>query len=169
MKLRLAQTLDLPAMMAIVSQAQAALKAAGIDQWQNGYPTPEILLQDMDRKNAYVLVDQDEIIAMMTVIFNDEPTYDRIYDGAWLTTGAFAVVHRMAVADKRKQCGIASYLIGEVERICRANHIPSLKMDTHKDNKPMRHLLEKCGLVRCGFILLRDGNPRIAYEKTIPA
>ena len=37
--------------------------------------------------------------------------------------------------------------------------------DTHADNKAMRHILEKTGLIRCGVIHVADGSPRFAYQR----
>ena len=165
MNLQKAIISDLPAMMNIVRQAQASLKSLGIDQWQNGYPTSEIVRQDIENGDAYVLTDNGQVVAMMTVIYNDEPTYDRIYDGEWLSRGDFAVVHRMAVDNRLRQVGMASFLLQEAEKMAIKKRIPSIKIDTHKGNSPMRRTLEKNGFVYCGYILLSDGNHRVAYEK----
>lgn len=167
MNLRQATYADLPIMMNIVHQAQASLKLLGIDQWQNGYPTPEIISRDIESENAYVLVDNEHIIAMMTVIYNHEPTYDRIYDGKWLSEGRFVVVHRMAVDNRLKRCGVSSLLLQKAEEMALENNILSFKIDTHEGNIPMRRTLEKNGFSYCGQIILADGNPRVAYEKIL--
>ncbi|MDR0844453.1 MAG: GNAT family N-acetyltransferase [Tannerella sp.] len=158
---------DVAAMMEIIHQAQEALKVLGVNQWQNGYPTPDIIRQDIRNGNACVLTDGDAVIATSAVIFNDEPTYDRIYEGEWLSTGEFVVVHRIAVDNRRKQKGTASCLFREVEKMALQKNIHSFKIDTHKDNVPMRKALEKNGFSYCGRIILRDGNDRVAYEKRI--
>ena len=62
MELRRMETHDLPAVMAILHQAQAYFKAQGIDQWQDGYPDEATLLQDIQNGTAYV-AEQDKMIA----------------------------------------------------------------------------------------------------------
>lgn len=42
----------------------------------------------------------------------------------------------------------------------------SCAIDTHKDNKITRHLIEKNGFAKGGIIYVADCSPRIAYEKT---
>jgi GNAT superfamily N-acetyltransferase len=153
--------------MNIVSQAQASLKARGVDQWQNGYPSEEVILQDIAKQHAYVVTAGDEVVAMASVIFNDEPTYDRILGGKWLSTGAFVVVHRMAVDNRFKQSGVASFIFERVEAMCRRNGTVSFKVDTHRDNLPMHRFLAKHGFACCGIIFLHDGNERVAYEKLL--
>ena len=44
----------------------------------------------------------------------------------------------------------------------RADH---LRIDTHEDNKPMQHLVEKYGFSRRGIIYTDNGSPRIAYDR----
>ena len=40
----------------------------------------------------------------------------------------------------------------------------NIRIDTHRDNRTMRHLIEKSGFARCGLIHVEDGSPRIAYQ-----
>jgi len=167
MDFRLAERDDLPAIMAIVRQAQASLKEGGVDQWQNGYPTEEVFLKDMSGAHTYVVTDGGTVVAMASVFFNDEPTYDKIYDGEWLSHGAFLVAHRMAVDNSYKRCGVAGFIFDRMEEMCRRQGVTSIKIDTHRDNIPMRTFLVKRGFIYCGIIYLLDGNPRVAYEKLI--
>ena len=44
---------------------------------------------------------------------------------------------------------------------------PNLRIDTHKDNLIMQHVIAKAGFQKCGIIYVRDGSPRIAYQGTI--
>jgi GNAT superfamily N-acetyltransferase len=167
MLLRKANTEDIPAMMDIVRQAQESLKMLHVDQWQNNYPNEEVVGQDIDNGYAYVLTEDDKVIAIATVIYNYEPTYDRIYEGEWLSRGDFVVVHRMAVDNRLRQRGLASYILGEVEKMAVQANIPSFKIDTHKDNTPMQKTLKKNGFTFCGRIVLSDGHSRVAYEKLL--
>lgn len=41
----------------------------------------------------------------------------------------------------------------------------NLRVDTHEDNRIMRHCIEKFGFVYCGVIYLQNGDPRLAYQK----
>ena len=46
-------------------------------------------------------------------------------------------------------------------------HTDTLRIDTHEDNKTMQALLTKNGFSYCGIIHLENGDPRLAYQKTI--
>ena len=43
----------------------------------------------------------------------------------------------------------------------------NLKIDTHRDNRIMQHLLDKNGFTYCGIIYLDDGTERLAYQKQL--
>ena len=168
MEFRKADFSELDSIMSIVHQAQDFLKKLNINQWQNGYPTREIIAQDITNGNAYVLADGTKIIAFVSVLFTREPTYDVIYDGQWLTERAYSVVHRLAVDSHFKKKGIATSVLEEIDRMTLQKGIHSIKVDTHEDNIPMQTLLRKTGFVYCGVIYLSDGNKRIAFEKILP-
>jgi GNAT superfamily N-acetyltransferase len=164
---RKAEFNDLLAMMRIVGEAQRAIKSLEIDQWQNGYPSEDIISEDIRNGYSYILENEESVIGMATVIFNYEPTYNKIFDGEWLSTGQFVVVHRMAIAESFKKQGFASVILQKVEDLAKEKSIPSFKIDTHEGNIPMRKTVERHGFTKCGIIFLKNGNRRIAYEKLI--
>ena len=55
MTFRKTEAADLDGVMEIVRQAQASLKARGIDQWQNGYPNENTLREDIQNKIDKIL------------------------------------------------------------------------------------------------------------------
>jgi len=167
MEFRKADFSELDSIMKIVHQAQDFLKKLNINQWQNGYPTREIVSQDIENGNAYLLTDDKKVMAVVTVLFSKEPTYDVIYEGKWLTEGEYSVVHRLAVDSQFKKKGIATSVLEEIDTMTLQKGIHSIKVDTHEDNIPMQKLLQKNGFVYCGVIYLLDGNKRIAFEKIL--
>jgi hypothetical protein len=60
-----------------------------------------------------------------------------------------------------------SFLITEADEICGvfAFKIGNIRIDTHKDNTIMQHILESHHYIKCGTIYADDGTPRIAYQK----
>ena len=168
MLFRLAQIEDIDSVMRIINEAQTALRNLNIDQWQNGYPAESDIRKDIDVHNGYVLEDETgEILAYTAVIIDFEPTYDQIFDGAWLTTDRFVVVHRMAIKQSEKRKGKAEDLFSKIIQFTKNQRIVSLKVDTHEGNIPMRNLLKKLGFSYCGIILLNSGAKRLAFELLI--
>lgn len=167
MNCRKAQKTDNERIMVMISAAQAYFKKNGINQWQNGYPNLEMVDEDIRRGKTYVLTQEEEMIASAALSFNDEETYDIIYDGQWLSNESYGVIHRVVVSETYKGQAIAGELFGHLEDICKAQGAKSIKVDTHEDNKAMQRVLEKLGYTYCGYILLKTGDKRVAFEKLI--
>lgn len=163
--IRKAKQQDIPSIWTILQQAIRRRKEEGSTQWQGGYPNLDTVKNDVGKGYAYVLAQSDEIIASAALIFNDEPTYESI-DGAWLTTGEFMVVHRVAVSDAHLGKGIATRFLEMMENIAIENQVFSIKIDTNFDNFAMVKILDKLNYTYCGEIQVYDG-PRKAFEKVL--
>lgn len=156
---------DVNNIMHIIKQAQDYFKENKIDQWQNNYPNNETIENDINKNESYILEEDGVLFATAAISFNEERTYDVIYDGNWLSNDKYAVVHRIAVSSNYKGRGVSGELFKDLEKICKDNNVSSIKIDTHKDNKSMQRFLEKSGFKYCGVILLSDESERIAFEK----
>lgn len=160
---------DIPAIMEIFHQAQLYLASQNVDQWQNGYPTEEIIINDIRNQENYIVKNKENIIVGTTMLTtNPEPTYSEI-EGSWLSSenSVYGVIHRMAINANFRKSGIAQFMFNQCEQILKAQNIESMKIDTHEDNKGMRSLLRKLNYKYCGIILLEDGDKRLAYQKLI--
>ena len=165
MKLRKACHEDTEAMMEIVKQAQSDLKKMNVNQWQNGYPNEHVLHQDIELEKAYVMTADHQIIGLMVISIKDETTYDPLK--TWIRED-YLVIHRFAVRKEMQRTGVASQMIQEASVIAKQHQLDSLRIDTHEKNVRMRRFLEKNHFEQRGFISLKDGSPRIAYELILP-
>lgn len=162
---RLATLSDAPIIWSIIQLAIARRKADGSTQWQNGYPNPDIISQDIASQQAYVLTVNTNIIGYAAVIKDIEPAYDHI-EGQWLTDGEYIVIHRVAVSERYLGKGLATLIFKRIEKLGLEINIHSLKVDTNFDNTPMLRILEKLDYSYCGIVYF-SGAPRRAYEKVI--
>lgn len=158
---------DIESIMNIIKQAQAYFKSKGIDQWQNNYPNPSVIENDINLDESYVILMNQKIVGTYVLSFRNESTYDIIYDGNWLTLDKYAVIHRIAFNQSIKGQGLSKNVLDYIYTQCINNEIYSIKIDTHEDNSIMRKMLVSNGFIHCGTILLRDGNKRLAYEKRL--
>ena len=127
-------------------------------QWGNPYPAPQILMDDISSGNSYVCVEHDKIIATFYYKEGIDDTYVRIYEGQWLNEAPYGVVHRITSDGTIR--GAASFCLNWAFNKC-----GNLKIDTHRDNIVMQHLLDKNGFKYCGVVYLENGSERIAYQK----
>ena len=157
---------DVSKIMEIVKQAQEYFKSQGIDQGQNNYPNDEVINNDINNGESYVMLDGDDIVATTVISFAKEKSYENILDGKWITNGDYGVIHRIAVDNTHKGKGLSHKIIKYAEEVCKQNNIHSIKVDTHEDNILMQSLLKKNGFEYCGIVYLEDGGKRVAFEKT---
>ena len=127
-------------------------------QWGNTYPATQILMDDISSGNSYVCVEHDKIIATFYYKEGIDDTYVRIYEGQWLNEAPYGVVHRITSDGTIR--GAASFCLNWAFNKC-----GNLKIDTHRDNIVMQHLLDKNGFKYCGVVYLENGSERIAYQK----
>ena len=155
---RPATAADLPALPPLFEAARAIMRSNGnFNQWVNGYPSLDAIRDDLARNGGFVVEEASRIVGYFALLPSPEPTYDRI-DGAWLTDGPYGVIHR-----------IASYpdvhgVFGAIIDFAVARY-PRLRIDTHRDNRIMQHLLAQHGFTYCGIIWLLSGDERLAYER----
>lgn len=151
---------DLPLVMGIYEYARSFMRANGnATQWVNGYPSEELIRQEIEDNHSFVCIgEKGEIAGTFCFILGDDPTYRQIYEGAWLNDAPYGVIHRMATNGKQK--GVADACFDWC-----MEQSDNIRVDTHKDNLVMQHILEKRGFRRCGIIYVRDGTERIAYQR----
>jgi GNAT superfamily N-acetyltransferase len=149
----------------ILQRAIIRRKEDGSDQWQDGYPNPEVVQKDIEKGEGFVLVEGETIIGYSAVLINDEPAYEKI-DGNWLTNDDFVVIHRVAISEKHLGKGLAKMIIKHIEDFALSNNIYSVKADTNFDNRAMIKIFENLGYMYCGEVFFR-GSPRKAYEKEL--
>ncbi len=180
MKLHLATLNDVPAIWEILQQAIEQRRLDGSDQWQNGYPNPETVVDDIKSGYGYVLENDSffvsgfltktpriSVIAYAAIIFGVEPAYNDI-QGKWLTHGEYVVIHRVATSNTVKGKGVATKLFQMIEELSRERKVYSIKVDTNFDNVPMLKIMDRLGYTYCGEVFFH-GAPRKAFEKVLTA
>lgn len=150
---------DLGRIMDIFALAREFMAASGNPgQWVGGYPYRELMSEMIGQGCCYVCESPEgRIAATFCLVPGPDPTYREIYDGAWLDDAPYHVIHRLASDGSIKGIG----------RICIdwcLARTPSLRLDTHADNRIMQSLAADCGFVVCGTIYTDSGSPRIAYQ-----
>lgn len=162
MQIRYTDPLEIDRVMALYDHSRQLMRANGnLTQWSDGYPSKSLILQEIADKHSFVCVDeQEEVVATFCFIVGDDPTYAKIYEGAWLNDEPYGVIHRLATSGIHK--GIGALCLTWSFGQCR-----NIRVDTHRDNTIMQHLLEKHGFTRCGIIFVANGTERVAFHKIV--
>ena len=153
---------DLPALQQLFACARRFMAQSGNPtQWVNGYPADDILLADIQAHASHIVERDGQVVATFALRTGADPTYAVIYDGAWPSSGPYATIHR--VASNGEVHGIMQLVL---RYAMRRHH--TLRIDTHRDNHPMRHLILKAGFRYCGIIHTATGGERLAYQYDKP-
>ena len=161
MEIRLAFPNEVDAIMHVIEEAKKCLAEAGSTQWQNGYPNADTIIEDIISGQAYVALEEGELLAYAAVTKSPEKAYEAIYDGNWEGKETeYLVFHRIAVASDVQGQGVAqTFLEGLIEGF----DYLDFRSDTHAQNKAMQHIFEKLSFKQVGKVPV-DGE-RLAYQK----
>ena len=154
-KIRQATMADMDQILKVYEQARQFMRDNGNPtQWGTSHPRQEMLVEDVALGRLYVVETEAGIRGVFMFQVGDDPTYAHI-EGSWRSTESYGVIHRIA----GNGGGILTAALGFCKGI-----ISHIRIDTHADNKPMQHAVQKAGFSRRGIIYVEDGTPRIAYD-----
>lgn len=161
MKIRKANMADLDILLKMYENARTFMASHGNPtQWGNSYPSRALLAQDIEEGNSYACEEHSIIIAAFYYKEGKDNTYAKIYNGQWLSGQPYGVVHRI-ISDGTIR-GAASFCLNWAFGQC-----GNLRIDTHRDNIVMQHIMDKNGFKYCGIIYTEDESERLAYQKIL--
>ena len=148
---------DLSSILPIYDSARRFMASRGNPtQWPSTYPGRQMLCEDIDKGQLYVICNP-HICGVFVFALGNDPTYAQITGGAWLNNAPYGTIHRIASNGTTK--GIFSAALAFCRGIC-----PNIRIDTHRDNLPMQAAINRAGFTYCGIITAADGTPRLAYQ-----
>jgi len=165
MKFEKAKEEHIDEIMIIYDKAREYMRANGnYIQWQNGYPSRDIILTDIRNEHCCIYVREGKIAAVFSLNYNGEPRFASLSEGKWLNDEPYVTLKRIAVAEDMHHKNIAPKCFEYAIKEACKKRVRNIKLMTHKDNIAMLKAMEKFGFKYCGIIDLDDGHPRIAYQ-----
>lgn len=150
---------DLKTVLDIYKSAREFMKKTGNpSQWKDNSPAVDSIINDIKNNNSYVILEDNKIHAVFSLIIGEDITYKKIYDGKFLSDSLYGTIHKVASDNKIHNVfkAIVDFSLTKIKH---------LRIDTHKDNKIMQHLILKNGFNKVGIIHLLNGEERIAFER----
>lgn len=157
----------------VFEDAKALFRMKGSTQWQDldGYPNINTINDDIINDRLYVKEVDNRIAGVIALSREEELAYKEIYEGCWLNTEEYYVIHRLAVSKDYYARGIAKELMLAMETETIKDNIYNIKVDTMENNLIMTNLLRDLGYHTCGVIyLLRKDvieKKRIGFQKVL--
>lgn len=156
---------DIDVIIELIVNTVKVMKRENNDQWDEKYPSPDIILEDIMAGTLYVFEEGKRVTGTIT-IDNKEPLE---YKGiSWRNEGPAYTFHRLAVNPLERGKGIASSLINIAEKIAIANNIAYMKVDTYSLNEKAQCLFLKEGYRKVGELYFQGkSHPFFCYDKIL--
>ena len=159
---------DIDQVMEIIKDAKKLL-ATFSSQWQDEYPTYEIMEEDIRLHHLYGRYKNDKLVAIASFIIGEDPNYHVIDEGKFIypTNARDLVIHRIAVRESFHHQKLVDEVFTYAKSYASQKGLLSIKCDTGCLNKAMQCVLERNNFVKRGIIYIQDDlvDPRrYAYE-----
>lgn len=150
---------DLGEILKIYAIARRMMQATGNpDQWGNSRPKYDAIVKDIEDGNMYVIVEENEVNAVFSLIDFDEDYLD--IQGEWLNDEPYLVIHKIASSGKKG--GVFTKVLEFAKT--KTNNI---RIDTHKHNKIMQLHIKKNGFEYTGIVYIEGKLERLAYQLVV--
>lgn len=153
--IRLATEADVGALLRLLEKCVTAMRAAGIEQWDEVYPNLEIITQDIAASTLHVLTADAQVIAAITV----DDTMDPLWrDLDWSVGGEPALaVHRLMVEPTWQGRGCGRRMMEHAETVALQRGCRSIRLDTFLQNPVAMALYPRLGYRPTGVAMMRKG------------
>ncbi|WP_225046783.1 GNAT family N-acetyltransferase [Lacticaseibacillus kribbianus] len=156
---------DIPAIMGIISDARAFLKAQGINQWQGTYPDQPAVEADIAQATNRVLVMDGTVVGTASLIVGPDPFYKRIDGDGWVGTADYMMIHRFAASAKVRGQRLSKLFMTSLLSEAYRRGFRDVRIDTHAQNQIMQHVILGNGFQFRGIVYLDEPVPeRNAYQ-----
>lgn len=153
---------DLGRIFPVYQAAIARMEELGIHQWDEVYPSKEIISEDIENREMYIGLTDGNIVSAFTLNRKFDPEYE---GGRWQYEGlAFSVLHRLCVRPACQNKGAATQSMEFIEETLRREGFASVRLDAFSRNPAALRLYEKFGYTRVGEAAFRKGLCYL-YEK----
>jgi len=135
-----------------------------IFQWNEHYPSKEVLRYDIEFQQIWKLEDNNRIVGIIVLTEEEDIEYKNV---KWLTeNGRNLYIHRLAVLPKAQGKGCAQKLMNFGEKFALENNYKSIRLDTFSQNKRNLKFYEARGYKRLEeiFFLKQSKFPFYCYE-----
>lgn len=165
MRIRPAHIEELDFLYGLVRKAIRYMDQQGIPQWDEIYPSREILTKDIEKQEMYVL--EIEARAGALIVMNEDPSpeYAEI---DWRFPGRALVVHRLTIDPAYQRRGLATRLMDFAEETAAIKGYNCIRLDAFTRNPAAFTLYENRGYKKAGVVRFRKGE-FYCYEKAIRA
>lgn len=167
MMIKKASEKDLEQLLSIVKSCGQNLIEQGIFQWNEKYPSKEVLLDDIALQQIWKLQEANTIVGLIVITEMEDAEYHQV---KWLIKNDKNLyIHRLAVHPNFQGKGFAQKLMDFAEKYALENGYNSIRLDTFSQNKRNQQFYEKRKYIKLERIYFPNQSefPFYCYEKVI--
>ncbi len=166
MNLSLAQSEDALEVIAILKRCNQRLLSQGIYQWDEQYPSQELIENNIAAQSLFVYHKDNKIVSGITLDDKQPPSYSNI---TWETVDANPLlIHRTFVDPDFQGQGLGQAMMSFAESYALEYGFNCIRADVHKQNLAALALFQKRGYKVCGELMFpRREVAFVCFEKII--
>ena len=162
-----ASIVDLEQLYTITKSCAKDMIKNDIFQWNENYPSKEVLLKDIELQQIWKLEENKVIIAIIVLTEIEDKEYNKV---KWLTKNYKNLyIHRLAVDPNFQGQGYAQKLMAFAENYASENKYKSIRLDTFSKNIRNQKFYEKRNYKKLETIYFpnQSEHPFYCYEKVL--
>jgi GNAT superfamily N-acetyltransferase len=159
-------TIDkLEEVMEIYRDATRKMDEMKILQWDEEYPSREIVEKDILSRTMYGYFEGDELCAVG--VLNEEQS-EEYKEVAWkFPDDKPLVLHRLVVSPKHQNKGISKQMIRFSEEYAEKNRYKTIRFDAFMENPVSTGVYKRAGYIVSGTVTFRKGEFYCFEKKTV--
>ena len=149
--IRLAKETELFEILSLTKACTTHMIDQGIFQWNDTYPSKEAFVNDLNRRELFVLKSNHKLIGCMVLTTIMDKEYIPIN---WITKNNdnSLYLHRLAIHPKKQGRGYAQKMMDFAEKYAISNKYTSIRLDTFSKNYRNQKFYEIRGYKRLGSV-----------------
>jgi ribosomal protein S18 acetylase RimI-like enzyme len=138
----------------------------GIQQWDETYPTLEMVKKDISTGGMYTIIQDDELIGAIVMDEKQSPQYASVN---WkLKEEPILVIHRLAINPNLHGGGLGKQAMNIAHQFTAENNYKTIRLDAYKGNVALINFYNKLGYQAVGEIPLEyTAGPFVCFERSI--
>lgn len=167
MNIQKATLSDLQLIFSITQKCGKHMIENGIFQWNDFYPSKEVLQKDIELQQLWKLENNQSIVGIIVLTEIEDVEYKTV---KWLTENSLNLyIHRLAIDPEFQGKGFAQKLMVFAENYAVDNKYSSIRLDTFSQNKRNHRFYKKRNYTQLESIYLPNQSefPFYCFEKVL--
>ncbi len=153
---------DAETIFTLYQTAAVSGRENGSSDWDDSYPTREILKEDLNQERLYVLWENGELLAAISLMESDDLDEEPL---GWTEVKSCVPV-RLCVSPTRQCQGIGGRMMTLLTETVKRKGYAAIRLLAAKENLAANRLYERMGFCRMGEVHLYDTD-FYAYERLL--